>query len=132
MESVTMMALGSYRFSVSTAAYQELERQNEWRWQSIDRIGAKPAQQFTGPGATTITMRGAIYPAFARQRRGLDQLPQMRATADTGLPQLLVDGAGRVWGRFCIASIVENQTVFFADGTPRRIDFTIGLVEYGD
>lgn len=27
-----MMALGEYRFSLSTAAYNELKRVSEWRW----------------------------------------------------------------------------------------------------
>lgn len=126
-----MLALGPYRFSISTAAYQELERNNEWRWQAVDRIGTRPAQQYVGPGSETVNMRGIIYPGFIAQRAGLSQLPAMRAAADLGEPLMMVDGAGRVWGLMCITSIREGQKTFFSDGTPRAIDFDISMVAYG-
>lgn len=130
-DSTIMMALGPFRFSIATAAYQDLERSNDWRWPSIERIGVRSARQYVGPGEDQITMRGTIYPAFVAQRAGLDQIPQMRALADAGLPQVLVDGAGRVWGEFVIVSLREGQNVFFSDGTPRAIDFDLTLVAYG-
>ncbi|TIM92331.1 MAG: phage tail protein, partial [Mesorhizobium sp.] len=43
-----MMGLGPFRFSLSTAAYQALERSDEYRWVSQDRIGRHPAMQFVG------------------------------------------------------------------------------------
>ena len=43
-----MIILGSYRFAISSAAFQSLKRQSEYRWQEINRIGADPALQFTG------------------------------------------------------------------------------------
>jgi hypothetical protein len=130
METV-MMALGAFRFSISSAAYQALERQTEYRWAQVERIGRKPAQQFVGEGADTIRLSGTIFPGFIAQRAGLEQLPAMRAQAGLGVPLLLVSGAGRVLGEFCITSVNETQTVFFSDGTPRRIDFDLSLVAYG-
>lgn len=41
-------------------------------------------------------------------------------------------GYGFAFGQWCITSVQENQTIFFKDGTPRRIDFTINLKKYGD
>jgi phage protein U len=35
-----MMALGSYRFALSTAAYQQLSRQAQSRWPTLEPIGA--------------------------------------------------------------------------------------------
>lgn len=75
VESLNMMALGPYRFSLSTAAFQELEHTSAWRWPSIERIGQRPALQYVGPGEDTIRMRGTIYPHF---RGGLGQLSEMR------------------------------------------------------
>jgi len=40
----TMMALGDYRFSVDTAAYQELKRSQAYRWQPQERLLRRPAQ----------------------------------------------------------------------------------------
>lgn len=39
----------------------------------------------------------------------------------------MVDGNGRMRGLYVIESLSEGQTLFFQDGTPRRIDFTLSL-----
>ena len=130
MSSTVMMALGAFRFGLSTAAYQDFERNNEYRWASIDRIGAGPAKQWVGPGDQTISLRGIIYPGFIAQRAGLAQLPAMREQAGLGVPLLLVSGSGRVFGEHCITSIREGQKTFFSDGTPRAIEFDISMVAY--
>ena len=41
----------------------------------------------------------------------------------------LVDGTGRVHGAFVITDIDEGLKEFFPDGTPRKIDFSIELLE---
>lgn len=127
--SYVMLALGPYRFSLSTAAYQELERTSSWRWPSVDRIGARPALQYTGPGEDTVSMRGTIYPHYAG---GLGQVSAMRAAASTGLPLLLIDGTGRVWGQYVITEIRETQKTFFSNGQPRAQEFDLSLTMYGD
>lgn len=131
MSSTVMMALGAFRFGLSTAAYQDFERNNEYRWASIDRVGTRPAKQWIGEGDQTINLRGVIYPGFIAQRNGLGQLPAMREQAGLGLPLLLVSGSGRVFGEHVITSIREGQRTFFSDGTPRSIEFDISMVAYG-
>lgn len=128
-DSFVMMALGEYRFSLATAAYQSLDRSSDWRWESVDRIGARPAKQYLGPGEDTVNMRGTIYPHF---RGGLGQVEAMRTEANKGEPYLLVDGTGKVWGNYCITNVSETQETFFSNGIPRKIDFTIALAMYGD
>lgn len=127
-ESTVMMSLGDFRFSLGTAAYQALDRSAAWRWQAVDRINARPMQQFIGRGDETVTMDGTIYPHF---RGGLGQVAAMEAEADKGKPLLMVDGTGKVWGQYVITRIREGQTVFFSNGMPRRIDFTIELSYFG-
>ncbi len=51
-----MMILGAYRFAISSAAFQNLKIQNEYRWQEINRIGADPALQFTGFGVEKLIL----------------------------------------------------------------------------
>lgn len=128
-DSNVMMALGDYRFSLSTAAYQNLERTMSWRWAAVERVGGRPKQQYIGPGEETVSMDGSIYPAF---RGGLGQIDRMRVEANKGEARLLVDGTGKVWGRYCITEIRETQTVFFSNGKPRKVDFAISLKHYGD
>lgn len=124
-----MMALGHYRFSIATAAYQSLERATSWRWSAQDRLGRLPAQQYLGPGEDTITLTGVIYPHY---RGGLGQIDAMRAEAGRGAPLDLVDGRGRVWGAWVVRAIRESQSRMLANGVPLRVDFSIELAAYGD
>ena len=119
-----MMQLGSFQFSITTAAYQELHRRTEHTWAAQDRFGKMPALQYTGPAGDTITLTGIIYTEW---RGGTGQLDAMRRLAARGQPQLLVDGTGRLLGRWVIESVEEGQTVFAAAGRPRKQQFTIQL-----
>lgn len=129
MTDLVMMALGAYRFGIETAAYDQLTRSDEYRWRQQDRLGFKPAQQFIGPGATTIEFSGIILPHF---KGGLGQLDAMRAEAGKGDPLDLVDVNAINWGKFCIKRIDETQSRRIASGQPRRIEFRIELVSYGE
>ena len=129
MASSYLMALGDYRFSLETAAYQELTRSTEYRWQSQDRLRHRPAQQYLGPGREEITLNGMIYPSF---RGGLGQLDRMRQEAEKGTPLLLNNSAGRVWGQWVITRVEETQSVFYTDGSPRQVEFRLKLARYGE
>lgn len=124
-----MMTLGDYRFSLPTAAYQNLRRSVEYRWPAQERAGRRPARQFTGIGADTIDLDGVIYPHY---RGGLGQLDALRALAGKGKPLILTDGTGKVWGKFCIERVEETQGNFFGDGTPRKQEFRLSLAHYGE
>ncbi|WP_199237391.1 phage tail protein [Azospirillum sp. TSH64] len=124
-----MLALGEYRFSIDTAAYQTLQRSTEYRWPSQDRLGRAPALQFLGPGTDQISLAGTIFPQF---RGGIGQLDKLRAEAGKGEPLLLVDGRGRVHGKYVVTKIEETQALFLSDGTPRKVDFSLELLRYGD
>lgn len=127
-----MARLGSFMFGIDTAAFQELQRVSSYRWQSKERIGRKPAQQNTGQGADTISLSGVIYPHY---RGGLGQISQLRDQAANGDPLPLIyasETVGQYLGRWCVTSIEETRTVFFDNGTPRKIEFSLSLVEYGE
>jgi uncharacterized protein len=124
--------LGAFTFSLDTAAFQELQRVSTYRWEAKNRIGRKPAQQNVGSGADTIRLNGTIYPHY---RGGLGQMASLRALASSGEPLPLIyafDAVGQYCGRWCITEISETRTVFFENGAPRRIDFALSLVEYGE
>lgn len=124
-----LLALGGYRFSVETAAYQELVRAAEYRWTAQPRLGRRPARQFLGPGGDSITLRGVVFP---HHRGGLGQLDAMRDEAGRGEPLPLVAGDGRVLGRWVVLRIEETQPAHWSDGLPRRQDFQIELAAYGE
>jgi len=124
-----MLALGMFVFSLSTAAYQELQRQTDWRHTSNSRIGAAPARQFVGRGEDAITLPGVILPELAGSALSLDAL---RLMANTGKAWPMVEGSGRIYGLWAIESLSETKTFFFRDGTPRRIEFTLTLKRIDD
>lgn len=118
-----MMCLGQFVFSLATLAHQELQRQTSWRHASTNRVGARAAHQFLGPGEDTITLPGVILPEFG-QRTSLDEIHDM---ADTGEAWVLVDGNGRNYGQYVITDKAETGSYLDQLGRPRRIEFSITL-----
>jgi uncharacterized protein len=130
VNAAVLMGLGAFRFSLPTAAYEALARQTAWRWESVDRIGRVPARQFLGPGDDTITLSGAVFPAFAGA--GLGQVEALRTLAGQGAPLMLVDGLGKVHGRWVVLDVSEDQSAFLPGGAPRKQAFSIKLGAYGE
>lgn len=124
-----MMALGMFIFSLETLAYQEFQRQTEWRHGTTNRIGTNPARQFLGRGEDTITLPGLLLPALAGTPLSLDTLRYM---ADTGKAWPLVEGTGKIYGVWVIESLSETRTLFFQDGAARRIEFNLVLKRIDD
>lgn len=125
----TMMALGLFVFAIGTVPYQQLQRQRQWRHPSSSRIGRRPARQFVGPGDDTITLSGTLYPEITGGKLSMAALAAM---ADTGKAWPLIDGSGTVYGLYVIEDISETGSLFFADGSPRKIDFSLKLTRIDD
>ena len=52
--------------------------------------------------------------------------------ANSGKAWPMVEGSGRIYGLWVIESLTETKTIFFRDGTPRRIEFSITLKRIDD
>ena len=140
-----VMMLGSFVFSINTATYNTLNRSDEWRWRTIERLGSFNAEQFNGWGSTTITLEGEIYPLrnYGGVQNsgnitltngkivGTNQLEAVRAMANTRQPQTLVDGAGKNYGQFVIVKLNEIQSMILDNGKPRKQEFRLELRSYG-
>jgi hypothetical protein len=124
-----MMTLGSYQFQLSTAAFQELNRVDEYRWAAQDRFSLAPVLQYLGEGTKTIALPGVIYPAFLG---GLGQIEAMRAEAGQGEPLTMIDGMGSVLGRWVIERIEERQAKFGPSGAPLCQEFTLNLRKFDE
>jgi phage protein U len=122
-----MMALGAFRFSLETAAYQSLARQHAWAWAEQERVGDAPLMQYTGKAAEQLNLDGVILPHF---RGGLGQVALMRLQADLGLPLPLISGMGNFFGLYVITDIAERQEVFRGDGSANRVEFSLILKRY--
>lgn len=122
-----MMRLGLFKFSLGTAAYQELNRSAQYTWARQSRIGTNDALQFTGIGPETVDLRGAIFPLF---KGGEGQVAKLRLQASIGIPLPLIDGRGRVWGLWCVEQVGERQSVFLDTGAAKKIEFDLRLTRY--
>lgn len=124
-----LMSLGQFVWGIHTLAYQQLQRQTSWRYASNNRIGKRAASQFLGPGEDKITLAGWLSPELAGDSTSLDALREM---ADKGEPYVLVSGTGEVFGLWEIHSITETDTLFYPNGTPRRIEFSLSISRVDD
>jgi phage protein U len=119
-----MMCLGMFVFGLPTIAYQTLQRQTDWRHVKNSRVGARSAYQYIGPGDDRITLSGWVAPELTGSAASIDMLRRM---AGTGKPYLMLSGSGQVLGAYVVMNLVEDQTLFYVDGTPRRVEFTVTL-----
>lgn len=124
-----MMQLGSFQFSLNTAAYQEFSRTTEYRWSAQQVVGQNDNLQYNGKNRQAITLTGLVYPHY---RGGLNQITSFKSLADEGQPQLLVDGLGNVHGRWVIERVEEGHKVFGERGIPYKQSFTIQIRFYDD
>ncbi len=124
-----LMSLGLFVWGINTLSYQDLQRSSSWRYGKNNRVGKRPSSQFLGPGDDTITLSGWISPELAGDITSLDQL---RVMADAGKPYVLVSGTGVVFGLWEITNITETNTLFYPNGNPRRIAFSLTLSRTDD
>jgi phage protein U len=118
-----------YYFNLDTAAFDSLRRSTEFRWASQERLSRRPAQQGIGMGDEKITLKGVIFPGF---KGGLKQLDTLRALGAQLQPLTLTTGYGDVLGTWCLKSVEEDQSVLMHGGIPRKQEFTLEFVRYGD
>lgn len=119
----------AYYFNLDTAAFEELRRQNSFRWVAQERLARSTAQQAVGLGDEKISIKGAIFPAF---KGGLGQLQALRSIGRQLQPLSLTTGYGEVLGNWCLTGIDEDQSHLLAGGIPRKQGFSLEFVSYGD
>lgn len=135
-----MMIFGVFPFSISTASYDQLQRSTNYQWASQSRLGSTkgkrlgiggPAYQFIGPGDESLSLNGTIFPQYKGITSRLS-LNALRLQASTGLPLPLVTTGGLLIGRYITESIQETDSLFFNDGAPKKIEFTLSLKRYNE
>lgn len=119
-----MLALGMFVFMRQTLPYQTMQRDTAYRWPTNSRVGTRDAFQFLGVGEDKITLSGTLYPELTGGRLSL---AAVRLMAAEGLAWPLLDGSGIIYGMYIINSVNETGTLFYANGSPRKINFTLSL-----
>ncbi|MDL1992995.1 phage tail protein [Vibrio parahaemolyticus] len=125
-----MLSLGGFKFNIDSAAYNELIRTWQWRWNSQSRIGQSDLLQYTGKAPVKITLNGQIATTF--RDVGTHQIEKLADMGNEYKPQLLVSGLGDVMGYWVMTDLSETNTKFIKGGLPRRQSFTLELSFYGD
>ncbi|WP_432321424.1 phage tail protein [Yersinia enterocolitica] len=120
-----MLSLGLFVFMRQTMPYQNMNRNIDYRWPTNSRIGLRPAAQFLGVDSEKITLSGVLLPELTGGKLSLLALELMAAQ---GKAWSLIEGTGTIYGMFVIESLNQTRTLFFADGSPRRIEFTLNLL----
>lgn len=126
---MALMTLGLFVFDLPTLTYQQLQRRTTWRHAASERVGARAAGQYVGPGDDDITLTGMLAPVAFGDAGSLDDL---RTMGDSGEAWPLVDGAGRVYGAFVITGLDETQKSIMDNGVPRLSDFSLSLKRMDD
>lgn len=124
-----LMALGDFVFSIDTVLFNQLQRKRSWRHPSNDRVGARAASQYAGPGEDTISLGGLHAPG---QIGAFDALDALAGMADTGRAFPLLNGEGDVYGAFVITDLDETKRNFLVEGQPLAVDFTLALKRVDD
>jgi uncharacterized protein len=124
-----LLALGMFDFAIDTALFNQLQRRRNWRHPSGERVGARPASQYAGPGEDVITLGGLLAPGQIGHAEALDDIALM---ADAGAAYPLLDGEGYVYGAYVITDLDETKRNFLVDGQALTVDFVITLKRVDD
>ena len=120
------MALGEFVFGLSSGfPYEALDRKTSGGWVSLDIISSKPRSHQTGQGLEELRLNGK-----AQWAEGMAKLDELRAMANARVPYVLVDGIGRVWGRWRIDNVNEGQKRVLEDGTTSLLEWSLDLSEF--
>lgn len=125
-----LMALGPFRFSIPTYSVEEIQRRVRSRIASQEVIGARPPTHLLGPDEETIALQSTFHPLHLN-RGGIAQLEGVRAACIAQRPLMMVSMAGAVFGRWVIASVDDQRSLFHArSGLPQTVTVDMELVRY--
>ncbi|HDL3866532.1 oxidoreductase [Mannheimia haemolytica] len=130
LQQFAMMSLGYFVFMRLTIPYQDTSREMNWSHVQNDVVEAMPKSQFTGKAGETMEISAELRPEITGGKMSILALEMM---AEQGSAYPLISGSTfMVLGWFVIDRISEQETTFFADGTPRAISFSMSLKRVDD
>lgn len=125
-----LLCLGRFIFSVDSAAYDRLSLRAEYPWARVERLGSTPQLQAMGKEHRSISVSGVVFPTY--NNVGAEQIEALRTVAAQMTPMILVGGDGKIFGKWCVISISEDDSAFFEQGTPRKQEYTLELERYSN
>lgn len=133
-----MLRVGPFTFSIGTAAYQLMTREDRWRWKDVQVINGEVQRQYTGPGNRTIVLKGVVFthmdnpsaPFAAGAVVGTGHMQTLRDMGDMGVPLPVTDGRGRYYGKWVMAALVAKSSEFLPNGAEKKQQFDLTLAYY--
>jgi uncharacterized protein len=130
---VPLLALGPNIFQVLPLTLQKITEETTANWPAVERFGAGPARQWTGPGDATMSIEGLI---FNEQFGGYAQYLAIKAVQASGEPvDMLGWGAGAgyalVLGPVCILKVTAAHEHIGLTGIGRKITFGVEVAKWG-
>lgn len=125
-----LMMVGDVPFmSGDLEGFKKLEKTNEWRIASQDRLENRPAKQWMGPDDVDIEVSGVLVAQLGHTGT---LLANLIAQGDRGDSYMVTTGDGRAFGMFYIKKVEQTGEYFNDDGTCNKIEFTIKLTDDPD
>jgi phage protein U len=130
---IPLLALGYHLFEILPFSLQRLEEETTANWPVVERFGAGPARQFTGPGDATLKIEGLL---FNEEFGGYPEYLALKASQQRGQPLDLVGWGGggafaMILGPVCILKVSATHEMIGRDGIGRKIAFTVEVAKWG-
>lgn len=129
-----LMALDRFQFSISTAAYEQLQQFASIRLASIPLLGGGEVLQVVGINHDVIRLTGTVHPQITRQfggPGGTRSIDDLRDLLHDGLPLILQSADGFSLGYWIIIELNSVNSNYLGS-TPRIQQFQITLKYYGE
>ncbi len=124
-----LMQWGAFQFRVPTYAVESMARKISTRVGSQKVVGTRPPTHLLGPDDETVTLESTFYP-YHLNRGGFTQLAGVRAAVERQVPQMLIDGRGRIYGLWVATALDDKQEMFAPCGDAQVVTVSLSLQRY--
>lgn len=128
MSGPVTMALGPFLFRAHGFGYTDVSRKLNTTWAEIETTGRMNALQWTGPRSEEITINGVLFPA---EWGGESTLGGVRLAAKNGLPLMLANRSGQIFGMQAIQGVDDDKAFMNNLGQAGRISYSIKVRQIG-
>jgi uncharacterized protein len=119
-----LLQIGALQFALAPLNAHEIDRQAKADYVDKKIISRPPVYEYMGDGEDTITVRGRLFPF---KTGGLGAVELAYTIMESGAPQMVVRGDGKVYGWFVIVSINERAEYLAPDGVGQLIGVEVEL-----
>lgn len=128
MANGTILQIGDFQFSVSTATYNSLQTTVGSKIGAVPRLKNIPMTQKTGSQSPSKSISGTVSPYYFGA--GLKPIEDLKALTDSEEPLSMTSGRGEVLGRWWVSNVSVTGTKHLDDGTPMVQEFSLELIRY--